>query len=65
MVEGWVVVGIVDGPIDKIIKHVIWELLQQQAEFASNSRRKEKPNIFFTPNGPIDKSIKHLVKVIK
>jgi len=46
LVEGWVVVGIVDGPIDKIIKHVSWKLLQQQAKFASNSRRKEKPNIY-------------------
>jgi len=43
---GWVVGGIVDGSVDKIVKHVSWKLLQQQAKFASNSRRKEKPNIY-------------------
>ena len=40
-------VGIVDGPIDKIIKHVIWKLIQQQAKFASYTGRKEKQIIFY------------------
>ena len=41
--------GIVDGAVDKIIKHVIWKLIQQQAKFASSTGRKEKQMTFFYP----------------
>ena len=42
-------VGIADGPINKIIKHVIWKLLQQQAKFASYTGGKEKQITFSYP----------------
>jgi len=47
LVGGWVVGGIVDGAVNKIVKHVIWKLVQQQTQFTANSRRKGKKHQLF------------------
>jgi len=49
LVGGWVDGAIVDGAVGKIVKHVIWKLIKQQATFPSNSRTKETKISYIVP----------------